>query len=105
MKSVQPQIPLPLSFTQVLDMSFLENRARLLEIAAFLDRLDRAADAETGKSDFRYQAFYKGLQLLLDESTEVRTEAIQKNFSDPTVEPIASAIGLKAHGAWNRGAE
>ena len=36
----QPQKP-PLSGTQIVDEYFIENRTRLLEIAAFLDRLDR----------------------------------------------------------------
>ena len=97
------QIPTPLSSSQILDMSFLENRARLLEIAAFLDRIGRASDADAGKSDFRYLAFINGLKLLLNEATSARTHAIQMSFSDPTTEPIADAVGLKAHGAWNGG--
>jgi hypothetical protein len=32
-----------------------------------------------------------------------RTRAIQTSFSDPTSEPIASAVGLKACGAWQGG--
>jgi hypothetical protein len=96
-----PALPIPLSSSQVLDMSFLENRARLLEIAAFLDRVDRCSDAGAGKIDFRYQALVSGLQLLLDRSDADRIEAIQMNFSDPTADPIVDARGLKAHGAWN----
>jgi hypothetical protein len=96
-------IPIPLSFGQILEMSFLENRARLLEIAAFLDRMERSADAETGKNDFRYQALVTGIRLLLDTTEAGRTKAIQLSFSDPTTEPLASAAGLKAHGAWYRG--
>ena len=101
--SMAAQIPIPLSSSQILDMSFLENRARLLEIAAFLDRIDRASDADAGKSDFRYQAFINGLKLLLDDAASVRTHAIQMSLSDPTREPIADALGLRAHGAWKRG--
>jgi hypothetical protein len=33
-----------LNTLEILDTYFLENRARLLEIASFLDRLDRAQD-------------------------------------------------------------
>ena len=94
-------VPIPLSAREILDMSFLENRARLLEIAAFLDRIDRTADSETGKLDFRYQSLVKGLGLLLEESAGIRTIAIQTSFSDPTTDPLESAIGLKAHGAWD----
>lgn len=88
---------------EVLDTYFLENRARLLEIAAFLDRIERAPDAASGQEDFRYRSFIKALRLLLDESGSVRTRAIQASFSDPTTEPIDSAVGLKAHGAWDGG--
>lgn len=86
---------------EILDMSFLENRARLLEIAAFLDRIDRAPDVDEAKSDCRYRAFLEGISLLSVRSGQGRTVAIQMNFSDPTTEPIDDATGLKAHGAWN----
>ncbi|HBG06704.1 MAG TPA: hypothetical protein DDY22_14410 [Geobacter sp.] len=86
---------------EILDGYFLENRARLLEIASFLDRLDRAPDNEERGSDFRYRAFIAGLELLMEPGGE-RTRAIQLSFSDPTTEPLASAAGLKATGAWQR---
>jgi hypothetical protein len=35
-------MPIPLDATEVLNREFLEIRAKLLEIAAALDRLDRA---------------------------------------------------------------
>ncbi len=105
MKNLSQQIPIPLSSAQILEMSFLENRARLLEMAAFLDRIERSSDADAGKSDFRYRALVNGIRLLLDKTDAGRTRAIQLNFSDPTSEPIADAVGLKAHGAWNGGAD
>jgi len=101
--NITSQIPIPLSSSQILDMSFLENRARLLEMAAFLDRIERSANADAGKLDFRYQALINGIRLLLDRSDAGRTTAIQISFSDQTTEPIADANGLKAHGAWNGG--
>jgi len=88
---------------EILDLYFLENRARLLEIAAFLDRIDRAADGAAARSDFRYRSFRKAIELLREESGSGRTRTIQLSFSDPTVEPIKSAAGLKAHGAWDGG--
>lgn len=95
------RIPLPMPSGRVLDMSFLENRARLLEIAAFLDRLERTSDSDAGRSDYRYRAFMEALRLLLEPAGEYRVQAIQGYFSDPTGEPIESAAGLKAHGAWD----
>lgn len=90
-----------MSAKEILDNTFLENRARLLDIASFLDRIDRAHEPEAGRNDFRYRALMKGLSLLF-ESKENRTKALQLNFSDPTEEPIESAAGLKgAYGAWD----
>lgn len=89
----------PLSTKEILDTYFLENRARLLEIAAFLDRIDRAADAKGKGGDFRYRAFVRAVRLLSETGSE-RTKSLQLSFSDPTADPIESAIGLKAHGAW-----
>jgi hypothetical protein len=85
----------------ILDLYFMENRARLLEIASFLDRIDRARDAGELRDDPRYLCFTKALGLLLERGE--RTKAIQLSLSDPTCEPIASAKGLKAVGAWQGG--
>lgn len=83
----------------ILDIYFLENRARLLEIASFLDRIDRYRESSAAKNDFRYKAFIKAIKLLL-ETEGKRTKAIQLNFSDLTEKSIESAVGLKAVGAW-----
>jgi len=40
----------------MLELDFLDCRSRLLEVAAFLDRIDRYPDAELARSDFRYRA-------------------------------------------------
>ena len=85
---------------EVLEVYFLENRARLIEIASFLDRIDRAGDPGAGKADFRYKALVRGLRILL-ESEGNRAKALQINFSDLSREPRKSAAGLKgAYGAW-----
>ena len=90
----------PMSAKEVLEAYFLENRARILEIASFLDRIDRAKASETGKTDFRYKAFMRGLKILL-ESEGNRTKALQINFSDLSKEPRRNAAGLKGtYGAW-----
>lgn len=92
----------PLTALDALELYFVENRSRLLDIAAFLDRVERYPGAEAAKEDFRYQAFKKALELL-DSSPGNRAEAIQQLFSDPTTEPLDSAVGLKAFGAWDGG--
>lgn len=89
----------PMQAPGALDLYFIENRARLLDIASFLDRIDRYEGAETARADFRYQALMRAIKLLLQPGCE-RTKAIQTLMSDPTTEPLESAVGLKAWGAW-----
>ena len=92
---------IPMSAKEVLEVYFLDNRARLIEIASFLDRIDRAREPEEGKTDFRFKAFRRALKILL-ESEGNRSKAIQVNFSDLSREPRKSAVGLKgAYGAWD----
>jgi len=92
----------PLKAPEILDLYFIENRARLLDIASFLDRIDRHEGAEQARSDFRYQAFVKSVAALLASAAE-RTKAVQLLCSDTSSEPLESAVGLKAVGAWQGG--
>lgn len=80
---------------QVLDLYFLDARHKLIEIAAFLDRVDRG----TGEADFRLGAFREAMKRLADGEAG-RAEAILMALSDPTREPIAQAPGKGAIGAW-----
>ena len=90
----------PMKVKDVIDRYFLENRAKLIDIAAFLDRIDRSEEAGKGQSDFRYLSFQRALHLLT-ERKERRAEAVQRCFSDLSTEPRGSAAGLKgAYGAW-----
>lgn len=88
--------------SEIVELYFIENRARLLDIAAFLDRIDRYAGATAARDDFRYRALLQAIELLSGPEGG-RTAAIQQLFSDPTSEPLASAVGLRAVGAWNGG--
>lgn len=82
---------------QVLDLYFLEARCRLIEIAAFLDRVHQAP----GDGDFRLEAFREALRHLTSaEGDGDRAERALLDFSDPTPEPIARAPGKGAAGAW-----
>jgi hypothetical protein len=89
----------PMAAHQILDMYFLDNRARMLEIASFLDRIDRCPDSPAAQDDFRYQAFMRCLKSLL-ESAEGRTARVQMLLSDPTPQPIICVSDPKAYGAW-----
>lgn len=85
----------PQSARKVLDNYFLENRARLLEIAAFLDRIDRAAGSEEAKTDFRYRSFRYGIKLLGKRESD-RAKMLQLTLSDLSREPLESARGSTA---------
>jgi len=80
---------------QVLDLYFLDARHKLVEIAAFLDRSERAS----GKEDFRLKAFRSALTKL-DGKRKTKAKAVLLAFSDPTTKPIAKAVGKGAVGAW-----
>ena len=94
----------PLSTRQIIDEYFIENRTKMLDIAAFLDRLDRSRDGEDAGADFRVAAFKKALRILAEPSGE-RVRAIQMLLSDPTTEPRAHLDRKSASGAWEPGGE
>jgi len=80
---------------QLLDLYYLEARSKLIDLAAFLDRLDRAA----GEPDFRLTAFTEALNQLQAGPTP-RAERVLAALSDPTTEPISAATTKAACGAW-----
>lgn len=71
---------MPLSAAQTFDREFLTIRAKILEIAACLDRLDRA-DGDVG-GDARLGRIHAAIQQLLS-SDDGRAEAVQQTFSLP----------------------
>ncbi|MEO5970824.1 MAG: hypothetical protein ABIQ95_12930 [Bdellovibrionia bacterium] len=87
---------------KILQRYFVENRSRLIDIAAYLDRIGRSNDFDQVKEDFRWIAFKKSLQVLLSEEQN-KVEKIQEILSDPTQEPLESAKnsnGQSASGAF-----
>lgn len=80
---------------ELLDLYFMDARARLIDIAAFLDRVDRGA----GEPDFRLTAFRQALTELTGGSPD-RARRVLLSLSDPTLEPIPSATTKGACGAW-----
>ena len=73
----------------------MEARAKLIDLAAFLDRLDRAE----GEPDFRLTGFLTALQQL-GSSDPNRAKKVLLSLSDPTTEPIPAATTKAASGAW-----
>jgi hypothetical protein len=80
---------------QVLDLYFMDARSKLIDLAAFLDRVDRAE----GEPDFRLAAFRKALEELA-KNDPTRAKNVLLSLSDPTSEPIEKAPGKGAVGAW-----
>ena len=92
--------PSPLGAKELTDEYFIENRNRLLEIAAFLDRLDRADPGRT-RTDFRVRAFREALTVLASSSPDYVGQ-IQTLLSDPRSEPIPTLDRKSAQGAFDR---
>jgi hypothetical protein len=80
---------------EIVDKYFLEHRAKLLDIAAFLDRIDRS---DATPIDFRVKAFMKCIDEL-QSGKQGRTQRILELLSDQSTEPIESAGTKGASGA------
>lgn len=90
--------PSPLSGTQLVDEYFIENRNRLIEVAAFLDRLDRVDPA--ARRDFRVRALAAAIAVLASDST-TRVQDIQVLMSDPRTDPLPALDRKGAVGAYD----
>jgi hypothetical protein len=80
---------------EILDLYFMEARAKLIDIAAFLDRVDRGQ----GDADFRLAGINAALKQLGSGSRQ-RARNVLLSLSDPTTEPIAAATTKAACGTW-----
>ena len=84
----------PLSNQQLLDREYLPVRAKILEIAASLDRLQRAESGppQSGspQDDERYQQLLSALEIVLAPRDD-RTEQLQLHFSRPYEETWRTA--------------
>ena len=98
----EPSCPMPRS--RVLDEYFMEHRAKVIDVAAFLDRIDRApVDGPAGPGeDERVVAFRRALSELASAGPG-RVARILNLLSDPTTEPIAAASEKGAAGYYHRG--
>jgi hypothetical protein len=81
--------------TELLDIYFIETRARLLDLAALIDRLERAP----GPADFRWNSLRDALHLLHGEQPG-KTARILDLLSDPSTTPAPRATTQGACGAW-----
>jgi len=79
---------------ELLDLQFIDARHMLINLAAFLDRIDRHA----GDEDYRYAAMKTALPILLTDRPD-RARAVLESFSDHTTEVIQQATFQGAFGA------
>ncbi len=82
---------------EVLDLYFLAARHQLIELAAFLDRMDRAE----GPEDFRMQRLRTAMGHLHAKKGK-RARSILLALSDPTQTPAMAAGTKGACGAWSK---
>jgi len=81
----------------LVDLQFIDARSRLIDVAAFLDRMERHGHAE----DFRVVELKRAMQeVVKDESGRARR--VLEALSDHSVEPIAAATIQGAFGAPKR---
>ncbi|MDH3719193.1 MAG: hypothetical protein OES79_13830 [Planctomycetota bacterium] len=83
----------PITADEVLNREFLEVRARLLEVAAAFDRMDRASGNVAG--DARMDKIRQALQLLQDSELG-RAEELQLIFSRPYNDNWQAELGIEA---------
>ena len=81
--------------TNLVDLSFMDARFKLIELAAFLDRVQKAGQ----DGDYRVQQMLEAIECLTDPGPD-RAKNILTIFSDPTTEPIAKAHMQGAMGAY-----
>ena len=81
----------------LVDLGFMDARSKLIDLAAFLDRTQRAGQDD----DFRVEALRTAIGLLaLDQPR--RAEEVLLSFSDTSTEPIPQATMQGAIGAFNK---
>lgn len=81
----------------VVDHGFIPVRAKLIEVAAFLDRVERHGAAD----DFRCAALRRAAKVIVDGKPE-RARRILESLSDPTTKPDKISSGKAALGAWQK---
>ena len=96
---MDPRRTCPLTQQQLVEEYFIEHRTKILDIAAFLDRLDRAREHDA-EADFRIVAFRRALGALLEPDATSRMQRVQLLLSDPNSELLDRPDRKSAFGAY-----
>ncbi len=86
---------MPKTEQNMVELYFMDARSKLIDIAAFMDRVERSG--ETG--DYRYREFVKALAAL---DAPDRAEGVLNLLSDPSEGPLEQAGAGPAVGAYNK---
>lgn len=86
----RPDQPLQLTL-----LGFADARSKLLEVAAFLDRLERHGE----HGDVRHEALRQALAILADGDAD-KVRRVLERLSDPTTAPVTVNPGKSATGVW-----
>jgi hypothetical protein len=89
----------PLTQRELIAQYFMEHRVQVLELAAFLDRLDRAREIDAD-DDFRLRSVRAALDVLVDGDGD-RVQRVQMIFSDPRSELLEELDTQSAKGAYD----
>ena len=89
----------PLTQRALIDEYFMEHRVQVLELAAFLDRLDRAREIDAD-DDSRLRSIREALAVLAGGEGD-RVQRVQMIFSDPRSELLEELDQKSAKGAYD----
>ena len=78
----------------ILELHFMDARCKLIDLAAFLDRVER----HPGEADFRFEGLEKALPILLSGQPG-RAKAVLEALSDHSTAPAEKAAFQGAFGA------
>jgi hypothetical protein len=81
--------------SRVTDLYFADARSKIIDLAAFLDRIERSEGAD----DFRLRSMRAALQELGAPGPE-KARRILLLLSDPSKEPVPEASTKSACGTW-----
>jgi hypothetical protein len=88
---------MPPQAVNLVDLGFMDSRSKLIDLAAFLDRVQKAGQ----DGDFRVMALKQAISLLQANEPQ-RAKEVLLSFSDPSADPIPKATTQGAIGAYKK---